>query len=71
VEAIALAALLVAAVALHLWRRRPRGRTVECNACGKTLPAARAVILHGSIDQQREGFSTTVAEYHRRCAPKP
>ena len=50
--------------------RRPRGRIVECAACGEPLPVAKAVVIHGDIDHvPGYGLATTVAEYHRRCAP--
>lgn len=65
----ALAVVLLALVAWHLWRRRPKPRMVECAACHKTLPVTKAVITHGRIDHHRDGAATTVAEYHRRCAP--
>lgn len=51
------------------WRRRPKGRMVECCVCGDTIPVAKATIIHGTITQEREGFATTVAEYCRRHAP--
>lgn len=60
----------VAAVGVVVWliRRRPKGRMVECASCGRELPVKRAVVVHGSIDRRREGFATTVAEYHPACA---
>lgn len=49
-------------------RRKPR-RMVDCAACGKPLPAAKAVIVHGQITRDRDAYATTVAEYHKRCLP--
>ena len=51
-------------------RRRPR-RMVDCAACHKPLPASKAVIIHGQITRDRDAYATTVAEYHRGCAPQP
>ncbi len=68
--------LVVGALAVWLWRRvagwRPvRRRRVECCWCGEPLPVNRAVIVHGEVQaHQGLGWSTTVAEYHRRCARK-
>lgn len=53
----------------RLKARFGRGRMVECAACGKPLPVRRAVIIHGEITRDRDAYATTVAEYHRRCAP--
>lgn len=53
-----------------LIRRKPR-RMVTCAHCGHDLPAKKAVIIHGRIDRDRDAYATTVAEYHRRCAPPP
>ena len=55
-------------MALLRARRRPR-RMVECAACGKLLPVAKAVIVHGEITRDRDAYATTIAEYHKRCAP--
>ena len=51
-------------------RRRPKGRMVECAACGKELPVAKAVIIHGQITRDRDAAATTVAEYCRGHAPR-
>lgn len=50
-------------------RRKPPGRMVECAACGRELPVAKAVIIHGDITRQQDAYATTVAEFHKACAP--
>lgn len=42
---------------------------VECAACGQPLPVAKAVIVTGEVSRDRDGYATTVAEFHRSCAP--
>lgn len=66
-------------VGLALWatgqprggRRRPKGRMVECAVCGRQIPAAKAVIVHGQITRDRDAYATTVAEYCKAHAPGP
>lgn len=68
IAAVAVGALLAVVVPKVARWRPSRSRLVECAACGKPLPVSRAVIVHGEVQAHREGFSATVAEYHRRCA---
>lgn len=43
---------------------------VECAACGDPLPVAKAIIITGDITRDRDAFATTVAEFHKACAPE-
>ena len=60
-------------LAVYLWQPRPPKpqRMVECAVCGRQLPAAKAVIIHGHITSNRDAYATTVAEYCRAHAPGP
>lgn len=52
-------------------RRRKPQRMVDCSVCGRQIPAAKAVIVHGQITRDRDAYATTVAEYCKAHAPGP
>lgn len=53
-----------------LTRRKPR-RMVDCAVCGRQIPAAKAVIVHGQITRDRDAYATTIAEYCKAHVPGP